>query len=300
MDGVCGGRSCCGRIPDRVRKYPQTGQERSRSGGAPPGPVGTEPRGAGRRYGPHPEDHYLPQAGRHGAFHYARGRRFAVGREDDVGGHRRGGHFGLEPPQPGGAQRQDQRRVRRVGPAGIAGPELAAGRRSAAAQGGGHAGVRSAGLQRRPLQDDAAARICALRRLPRADRRQRGLLRAVRRQESLFPLYGPRGGAADEVCRRRSPSGTDDARGGDVRQAGGMDDARGASPAVRPAAPLRHGDRPQGAGTDLLHAGCQRQVRPSERLFCAALPACLYGRRRAARRRDLHPRAGRIPGRRGP
>ena len=46
---------------------------------------------------------------------------------------------------------------------------------------GGHAGVRSAGLQRRPLQDDAAARICALRRLPRADRRQRGLLRAVRR-----------------------------------------------------------------------------------------------------------------------
>ena len=45
--------------------------------------------------------------------------------------------------------------------------------------------------------------------------------------------------------------------------------------------------------------GCQRQVRPSERLFCAALPACLYGRRRAARRRDLHPRAGRIPGRRG-
>ena len=135
MDGVCGGRSCRGRIPGRVRKYPQTGQERSRSGGAPPGPVGTEPRGAGRRYGPHPEDHYLPQAGRHGAFHYARGRRFAVGREDDVGGHRRGGHFGLEPPQPGGAQRQDQRRVRRVGPAGIAGPELAAGRRSATAQG---------------------------------------------------------------------------------------------------------------------------------------------------------------------
>ena len=134
-----------------MRKYPQTGQERSRSGSAPPGPVGTEPRGAGRRYGPHPEDHYLPQAGRHGAFHYARGRRFAVGREDDVGGHRRGGHFGLEPPQSGGAQRQDQRRVRRVGPAGIAGPELAAGRRSAAAQGGGHAGVRSAGLQRRPL-----------------------------------------------------------------------------------------------------------------------------------------------------
>ena len=70
--------------------------------------------------------------------------------------------------------------------------------------------------------------------------------------------------------------------------------------AVCPAAPLRHGDRPQGAGTDLLHAGRQRQVRPSERLFCAALPACLYGRRRAARRRDLHPRAGRIPGRRGP
>ena len=122
----------------------------------------------------------------------------------------------------------------------------------------------------------------------------------VRRQRGLFPLYGPRGGAADEVCRRRSPSGTDDARGGDVRQAGGMDDARGAPPAVRPAAPLRHGDRPQGAGTDLLHAGRQRQVRPSERLFCAALPACLYGRRRAARRRDLHPRAGRIPGRRGP
>lgn len=41
--------------------------------------------------------------------------------------------------------------------------------------------------------------------------------------------------------------------------------------------PLRHGYRPQGAGADLLHAGCQRQVRPSERLFCAALPACLYG-----------------------
>lgn len=110
----------------------------------------------------------------------------------------------------------------------------------------------------------------------------------------------------DRVAEQRTkyadaeaPSGTDDARGGDVRQAGGMDDARGASPAVCPAAPLRHGDRPQGAGTDLLHAGCQRQVRPSERLFCAALPACLYGRRRAARRRDLHPRAGRIPGRRG-
>lgn len=32
MDGVCGGRSCRGRIPDRVRKYPQTGQERPEVG----------------------------------------------------------------------------------------------------------------------------------------------------------------------------------------------------------------------------------------------------------------------------